>query len=85
MVNVISFFAGCGGSSLGYQRAGCKVILACDWEQKAIQTYKLNFPETPILQKDIRQVSGNEVLSITGLKEGELDILDGSPPCTPFS
>lgn len=82
---VVSFFAGCGGSSLGYQRAGCKVILASDWEQKAVQTYKLNFPETPVLQKDIRQISGNEILNITGLKEGELDILDGSPPCTPFS
>jgi len=85
MVNVISFFAGCGGSSLGYQRAGCKVLLASDWEQKAIQTYKLNFPDTPVLHKDIRQVTGQQILSLTGLQEGELDILDGSPPCTPFS
>jgi DNA (cytosine-5)-methyltransferase 1 len=82
---VVSFFAGCGGSSLGYEWAGCRVALACDFDDNAIRTYRLNFPGTPTLQADIRTVTGGMVMERTGLAKGELDILDGSPPCTPFS
>lgn len=82
---VISFFSGCGGSSLGYKRAGCDVILANDWEQKAAMTYKLNFPETTVLCEDIRNIDGTKLLKQLEINPGELDILDGSPPCTPFS
>jgi DNA (cytosine-5)-methyltransferase 1 len=89
MVNIqpkiISFFSGCGGSSLGYQMAGCKVILACDWEKKAIETYKLNFPNTLIIKADIRTINEKQIFNLIGIKPYELDILDGSPPCTPFS
>ena len=82
---VISFFAGCGGSSLGYTMAGCKVVMACDWEKKATDVYKLNFPDTPVITTDIREVNAKVIKDITGIDKGELDILDGSPPCTPFS
>lgn len=84
---VVSFFAGCGGSSLGYQMAGCKVIFATDWEQKAVETYKLNFLNTTILKTDIRSINQDNIFQMIpiDLKPYELDILDGSPPCTPFS
>ncbi len=85
MVNVVSTFSGCGGSSLGYKRAGCKVLLAIDFEDRAVKTYKLNFPETEVWKRNIREVTGKEILKKLGLERGELDILDGSPPCTPFS
>lgn len=39
MMNVISFFSGCGGSSLGYKLAGCNVVMACDWDQNAVNIY----------------------------------------------
>jgi len=83
--NVISFFCGCGGSSLGYKRAECNILLASDWEKKALDIYKHNFPETQIFQADIRVVNLDVITNLTGIKKGELDILDGSPPCTPFS
>ena len=82
---VISFFAGCGGSSLGYQMAGCKVILACDWEKRAIETYQFNFPNTKVIKADIRSINEKQIFELTGIRPYELDILDGSPPCTPFS
>lgn len=81
---VISLFAGCGGSSLGYQMAGGKVLLAVEWDQKAIACYRANFPNTMIFEGDIAKLSGEEALRLTGLNPGELDILDGSPPCQEF-
>ena len=82
---VISTFSGGGGSSLGYVWAGGKILLAVEWDKNAVETYALNFPNTPIYHGDIANLSVEETLQRTGLKPGELDILDGSPPCQGFS
>lgn len=82
---VISTFAGCGGSSLGYKWAGFKELLATDFDEDSVAVFKANFPGTLVLQADIRQVSVADILKMTGLKPGELDVLDGSPPCQGFS
>jgi DNA (cytosine-5)-methyltransferase 1 len=81
----ISLFAGAGGSSLGYRMAGFKVLLANEFIPAAQQVYKDNHPETIVNTKDIRELSAQEVLDLVGLKVGELDVLDGSPPCAQFS
>lgn len=82
---VISTFAGCGGSSLGYSMAGYKELLAVEWDNNAVETFRLNFPDIPIYHGDISKLSVDECISVTGIKPGELDILDGSPPCQGFS
>lgn len=82
---VISLFAGCGGSSLGYSMAGFRELLAVEWDDNAVETFKLNFPDVPVYHGDIAKISVDECLQMTGLKIGELDILDGSPPCQGFS
>jgi DNA (cytosine-5)-methyltransferase 1 len=84
-LTVVSTFSGCGGSSLGYKLAGLNVLLAIEFDRHAAETYRLNFPNTPIIEGDIRLVNGKDVLRATGLVKGELDILDGSPPCQGFS
>ncbi|MCV0398528.1 MAG: DNA cytosine methyltransferase [Nitrosarchaeum sp.] len=82
---VVTTFAGRGGSSIGYNLAKCNVLLAIDFEPNAVNTYKLNFPKTTVWKANIRQVTGLAILKEIGMKRGELDIFDGSPPCTPFS
>ncbi len=84
-LTVISTFAGCGGSSLGYKNAGYKEILAIEWEKHAVNCFRLNFPSVPIWQKDIKQITSKEILDFCNIKQGELDIFDGSPPCQGFS
>ncbi|MGB1285039.1 MAG: DNA cytosine methyltransferase [Aggregatilineales bacterium] len=81
----MSTFAGCGGSSTGYVWAGGKVLLAVEWDNNAVATYRLNYPDTDIYHGDIAKLSVDEVLQRTGLQPGELDIFDGSPPCQGFS
>lgn len=84
-LNCISTFSGSGGSSLGYKMAGFNVLVASEFMPAAAATYRLNHPGTYVLPDDIRNVTGNVLLGIAGLKRGELDLLDGSPPCSAFS
>ena len=83
--NVISTFAGGGGSSTGYRLAGGKILCINEFVEEAQNTYRENYPDTPILPGDIKELSGKDFLDIAGLGVGELDILDGSPPCSAFS
>ena len=82
---VISTFAGCGGSSLGYKLAGFRELLAVEWDNNAVETFRLNFPEVPVYHGDIAKLTGTECMRLAGVGVGELDVFDGSPPCQGFS
>lgn len=82
---VVSLFAGCGGSNLGYSMAGYRELLAVEWDNNAVETFKLNFPEVPVYHGDICKLSVDECLKLASLQPGQLDVLDGSPPCQGFS
>ena len=85
LFNVISTFAGGGGSSTGYRLAGGNILLINEFVEAAIDSYKANYPDTPVLVDDIKKYSGEDFLKMVDLKPGELDLLDGSPPCSAFS
>lgn len=81
-----STFAGCGGSSLGYRLAGFDVRYANEFVGNARETYAANAsPSTVIDPRDIREVSGEDILRACRVSRGELDVFDGSPPCSSFS
>lgn len=82
---VISTFAGAGGSSLGYSMAGYRELLAVEWDDNAVETFKLNFPGIPVYHGDIANLSVEQCLEMAGIEPGALDVLDGSPPCQGFS
>src|SRR5450432_818133 len=83
---VASTFSGCGGSCLGYRMAGFKVVWANEFVPAAQESYRANMSGDAILDcRDIRLVQPEEILQATGLARGELDLLDGSPPCQSFS
>ena len=82
---VISTFAGGGGSSTGYRLAGGNILCINEFVEEARKTYKENYPDTPIMPDDIKQLKGENFLETAGIQKGELDILDGSPPCSAFS
>ena len=85
-LTVASTFSGAGGSCTGYRMAGFKVIWANEFVPSAQESYKANCAEDSILDcRDIKMVQASEILAATGLKVGEIDIFDGSPPCQAFS
>lgn len=83
--NVVSTFSGGGGSCLGYRMAGYHVLWANEFVEEARNTYRLNHPGVILDGRDIREITPEEILDAIGMKPGELDLFDGSPPCCAFS
>ena len=81
LFNYITFFAGGGGSSCGYKLAGGDVQFVNEFQQIAMDDYLANFPKTPHhICDDIKNITGKQIMEMTGLKVGELDLLDGRTP-----
>lgn len=83
--NAASTFSGCGGSSLGYKMAGFRILWASEFVAAARDTYRANYRGTILDGRDIRSVQPREILAALKMKVGNLDLLDGSPPCVSFS
>ena len=81
----IDLFCGVGGLSLGLRQARFRVAAALDVSSLATESYRMNFPRVPLIRRDIRAVTGSELLRRARLEEGELDLLAGCPPCQGFS
>lgn len=84
-LTAVSTFSGCGGGCLGLKMAGYKILWASEFIEAAAETYAANNPEVPLSTSDIREVKSAQILQATGLEQGELDLLEGSPPCSSFS
>jgi DNA (cytosine-5)-methyltransferase 1 len=79
---IVDLFAGCGGLSLGAHRAGFVTGLAIDADQQLTHSFGTNFPDTQLLQQDVRKVSSEVVRQ---LNLGAIDGVVGGPPCQAFS
>ena len=78
-ITAVDLFAGCGGMSLGFEKAGVDVVAAYDNWDAAIDVYRANF-EHPVFKRDLSDVSvAEEVSSFSP------DIIIGGPPCQDFS
>jgi DNA (cytosine-5)-methyltransferase 1 len=82
---VIDLFAGAGGLTEGLRKAGFKSVLANEYDDMAGFTFKTNHPSIPLVIKDVKDLSVEEVLDITKIKVGELSLISGGPPCQGFS
>lgn len=76
-LTVASFFTGVGGIDLGFESQGFRTIYANEFDEKARETFALNFPHVQLDERDIREVSASEVPST--------DIIVGGFPCQAFS
>ena len=83
-LKVFSCFACGGGSTMGYKLAGCEVLGCCEIDPKMNETYIKNHNPKHNFLMDIREFNKlpNEQIPEELFN---LDILDGSPPCTTFS
>ncbi len=82
-LNVVDLFAGCGGLSLGFQRAGFNIVAGIDNDMISLETYKKNL-NTKALNLDLG--NSNFIQSYKDNTENEIiDVLIGGPPCQGFS
>jgi DNA (cytosine-5)-methyltransferase 1 len=78
----VDLFCGAGGLTVGLKQAGINVAAAVELDTLAANTYRANHPEVTLFDRDIRSVSGDDILDAVGQP---IDILVGCPPCQGFS
>ena len=78
-IRVVDLFSGCGGLSLGFEKAGFDIVAAFDNWPEAIKVYEMNFTH-PIIQKDLSNTE-----DISDIKAFNPDMIIGGPPCQDFS
>lgn len=81
-LKVFSCFACGGGSTMGYKLAGCEVLGCCEIDPRMNKVYVENHHPKYNYLMDIRDFNKKEDLPE---ELYNLDILDGSPPCSTFS
>ena len=77
VMKVCSLFSGIGGIDLGFMQAGFEIVWANEFDRDAARTYRHNFGNEHLLEKDIRKV---DVATIP-----DFDVLVAGFPCQPFS
>ena len=87
---VLDLFSGCGGISLGFQAAGCRIDAAVEVDELAARTHALNFHGGDPIHaraRDITEVEPEELVAELGLGPVEcaFDILVGGPPCQAYA
>lgn len=80
---VLDLFCGCGGLSLGFEKAGYDVLLGVDNWEDALKTYKFNHRGSNVLCADLATLTGDEVNARLGTRK--VDVIVGGPPCQGFS
>lgn len=80
----IDLFCGCGGFSLGLDRAGFSGLAAIDFNEEAIAVFEKNLPQIPhILKADVTKFTPKQLAAKIGTED--VDVVVGGPPCQGFS
>lgn len=82
-MKVLSLFSGCGGLDLGFEKAGFSIPVANEYDRKICPTYRLNHPNTHLIEGDIRQVRKEDIAPFLNGKD--VDGIIGGPPCQSWS
>jgi DNA (cytosine-5)-methyltransferase 1 len=82
-LNAIDLFSGCGGLTQGMHEAGFQTKVAIELDSVAVLAYKMNHPNTHVIENDIRNVDVKEIQKI--LNGEPLHLMAGCPPCQGFS
>lgn len=80
----VDLFCGCGGFSLGMERAGFACLAAVDFNPEAIAVFGKNFAHVPqVLERDLTKFSPQDLAKLLGTNR--VDVIVGGPPCQGFS
>jgi DNA (cytosine-5)-methyltransferase 1 len=90
MRTAVSLFAGAGGLDIGAERSGFLTRAAVEIDSTARETLLSNPRYFPSLDEksvfsDIVNLDFDDLLQASALEQGNVDLIHGGPPCTPFS
>ena len=80
----IDLFCGCGGFSLGLEKAGLTGLAAIDFNKEAVEVFRKNLSHIPhILEEDLTKLTPKQLAVI--INADTVDVIVGGPPCQGFS
>ena len=77
-MNLISLFTDAGGLDLGFHKAGFNTVVANEFDAKICPTFRKNFPNVRLIEKDIRKLSSEDF-------PDNIDGIIGGPLCQSWS
>ena len=81
----VDLFAGVGGMTLGFERAGFDVLAAVEIDPIHCATHQFNFPFCSILCKSVIDTTATEIRSRSAIGARDVDVVFGGSPCQGFS
>lgn len=82
-LDAVDLFSGAGGLHIGFENAGFDIRLCIDNDTLVEKTHRRNFPNIPMINGDINEVSASDIKKY--LKNEQVDVIIGGPPCQGFS
>ena len=79
-MKVVDLFCGCGGLSLGFEKAGMEIVAGFDNWVDALEVYRNNFTH-PAIRADLSDIED----SAEKIRIYSPDMIIGGPPCQDFS
>ncbi len=80
-MKVADLFAGVGGLSQGFLKAGFEIAIAIEYDKEIALSYKKNHPYTDVYVSNICDLDFKEIHN----KHPRIDVVVGGPPCQGFS
>ena len=84
-LRVVDLFCGAGGLSEGFRQAGLRIVVGQDHNETAGRTFTATHGGARFIGGPIQQVSSRDILGMTGLTPGSVDVVVGGPPCQGYS
>lgn len=85
MPTALSLFSGCGGFCEGMKTAGFDIRAAVEMDRFACETYRHNFPSTPLIEGDVHDFLKPRSSDAKKYRLDDLDVVFGGPPCQGYS
>ena len=93
-MNIVDLFSGAGGLTFGFQYKVKKdrfvrnhqnnILFANEYATQAAQAFHKNFPNIPLINDDIANVTP-ELIAKLGINIENIDLVIGGPPCQSYS
>ncbi|KQB87604.1 Modification methylase HaeIII [Corynebacterium lowii] len=82
---VVDLFAGAGGLSLGLEQAGFDIAAAVEYDPVHAAVHEYNFPYGKTFARNVATISGREIREKSDIRDQEIALVAGGPPCQGFS
>ena len=93
-MNIVDLFSGAGGLTFGFQYKIKKdrfvknrknhILFANEFANQAAHAFRINFPDIPLIQDDIANVTIESIINLN-IDIENVDLVIGGPPCQSYS